>query len=134
MRRLLSRSSPLGCLRAHCCGAFAVPDRANVLYPQESEDLLQELGAVPRWSLGDDEAGMGGDARQDESLVASMEILATQLVPYPLRGRESKGIVERRDLWFEASFPVGCSSRRRIDSTWTGRRCCPSLPSRSLWA
>ena len=36
-------------------------------------------------------------------------MLATKLVPLPLRDPESKGVVERRDGWFETSFMPGRS-------------------------
>lgn len=69
--------------------------------------LLGRLGAVPRRLLWDNEAGMGRGRRPAEGVAAFMGTLATRLVLLPPRDPESKGIVERRNGWFETSFLPG---------------------------
>ena len=70
-------------------------------------ELLQRLGAVPRRLLWDNEPGIGRGARRAEGVTAFMGTLATRLVLLPPKDPESKGIVERRNGWFETSFMPG---------------------------
>jgi len=70
-------------------------------------ELLQQLGAVPRRLLWDNEPGIGRGQRRAEGVAAFMGTLATRLVLLPPRDPESKGIVERRNGWFETSFMPG---------------------------
>jgi hypothetical protein len=69
--------------------------------------LLQRLGAVRRRLLWDNEAGIGRAHRPAEGVASFMGTLATKLVLLPPRDPESKGIVERRNGWFETSFLPG---------------------------
>ena len=71
--------------------------------------LLQGLGRVPRRLLWDNERGIGRGRRRSEGVSAFMGTLATKLVLLPPRDPESKGIVERRNGWFETSFMPGRS-------------------------
>lgn len=70
-------------------------------------ELLQELGRVPRRLLWDNEPGIGRGARRADGVAAFMGTLATRLVLLPPKDPESKGIVERRNGWFETSFMPG---------------------------
>jgi len=70
-------------------------------------ELLQQFGAVPRRLLWDNEPGIGRGQRRAEGVAAFMGTLATRLVLLPPRDPESKGIVERRNGWFETSFMPG---------------------------
>ena len=72
-----------------------------------SWQLLQQLGGVPRRQIWDNEPGIGRGKRRADGVTAFMGTLATQLVMLPPRDPESKGIVERRNNWFETSFMPG---------------------------
>ena len=52
-----------------------------------------------------------------------MGTLATKLVLLPLRDRESKSLVERRNGWFETSFLPGrsCASPADFNEQFTDR-------------
>ena len=71
--------------------------------------LLQQLGRVPRRLIWDNERGIGRGPRRSEGVPAFMGTLATRLVLLPPRDPESKGVVERRNGWFETSFMPGRS-------------------------
>jgi transposase len=71
--------------------------------------LLGLLGRVPRRLLWDNERGIGRGTHRSEGVAAFMGTLATRLVLLPPRDPESKGIVERRNGWFETSFMPGRS-------------------------
>jgi hypothetical protein len=71
--------------------------------------LLRELGRVPRRLIWDNERGIGRGPRRSEGVPAFMGALAAQLVLLPPSDPESKGIVERRNGWFETSFMPGRS-------------------------
>lgn len=70
-------------------------------------ELLQQLGAVPRRFIWDNEPGIGRGPRRAEGVASFMGTLAAKLVLLPPRDPESKGIVERRNGWFETSFMPG---------------------------
>jgi transposase len=72
-----------------------------------SWELISGLGRVPRRLIWDNEPGIGRGARRAEGVAAFMGTLATRLVLLPPRDPESKGIVERRNGWFETSFMPG---------------------------
>ncbi|WIY84262.1 IS21 family transposase [Propionimicrobium sp. PCR01-08-3] len=69
--------------------------------------LLQQLGRVPRRLIWDNERGIGRGRHRSEGVPAFMGTLATRLVLLPPRDPESKGVVERRNGWFETSFMPG---------------------------
>lgn len=71
--------------------------------------LLQLLGRVPRRLIWDNERGIGRGRHRSEGVPAFMGTLATRLVLLPPRDPESKGVVERRNGWFEKSFMPGRS-------------------------
>ena len=66
--------------------------------------LLQLLGRVPRRLIWDNERGIGRGPYRSEGVPAFMGTLATKLVLLRPRDPESKGIVERKNGWFETSF------------------------------
>ena len=69
--------------------------------------LLRQLGRVPRRLIWDNERGIGRGPHRAEGVPAFMGMLATKLVLLRPRDPESKGIVERRNGWFETSFMPG---------------------------
>jgi transposase len=68
--------------------------------------LLTELGAVPRRLLWDNESGIGRGKLTEPAAVFAGS-LATTIKLLPPRDPESKGIVERRNGFFETSFMPG---------------------------
>jgi hypothetical protein len=74
-----------------------------------SWELIQQLGRVPRRLIWDNEPGIGRGQRRAEGVTSFMGTLATKLVLLPPRDPESKGVVERRNGWFETSFMPGRS-------------------------
>lgn len=74
-----------------------------------SWELIKQLGRVPRRLLWDNEPGIGRGKRHADGIDAFMGTLATKLVLLPPGDPESKGIVERRNGWFETSFMPGRS-------------------------
>ena len=74
-------------------------------------ELLQQLGRVPRRLIWDNEPGIGRGQRRAEGVTTFMGTLATKLVLLPPKDPESKGLVERRNGWFETSFMPGRTFR-----------------------
>jgi len=72
-----------------------------------SWELIRELGRVPRRLIWDNEPGIGRGQRHAEGVAAFMGTLAARLVLLRPRDPESKGIVERRNGFFETSFMPG---------------------------
>jgi transposase len=72
-----------------------------------SWELIQQLGRVPRRLIWDNEPGIGRGRRRAEGVASFMGTLATRLVLLPPNDPESKGVVERRNGWFETSFMPG---------------------------
>jgi transposase len=72
-----------------------------------SWELLLQLGRVPRRLIWDNEPGIGRGQRRAEGVASFMGTLATKLVLLPPKDPESKGVVERRNGWFETSFMPG---------------------------
>ena len=70
-------------------------------------ELLGVLGRVPRRLIWDNEPGIGRRKRHAEGVAGFTGTLATTLVRLPPRDPESKGIVERRNGFFETSFMPG---------------------------
>ena len=69
--------------------------------------LLQQLGAVPRRLIWDNESGIGRGKRHADGVGAFTGTLATTLVRLKPYDPESKGVVERRNGFFETSFMPG---------------------------
>jgi hypothetical protein len=87
---------------------------ARMIPTRKTEDLLlgtweliKEFGRVPRRLIWDNEPGIGRGQRRAEGVGSFMGTLATKLVLLPPRDPESKGVVERRNGWFETSFMPG---------------------------
>lgn len=87
---------------------------ARMIPTRKTEDLLLgtweligQLGRVPRRLIWDNETGIGRGRRRAEGVPAFMGTLATKLVLLPPNDPESKGLVERRNGWFETSFMPG---------------------------
>ena len=74
-------------------------------------ELITQLGRVPRRLIWDNEPGIGRGRRRAEGVASFMGTLATKLVLLPPKDPESKGLVERRNGWFETSFMPGRSFR-----------------------
>ena len=70
-------------------------------------ELLQQLGRVPRRLIWDNEPGIGRGKRHAEGVAAFTGTLATTLLRLRPRDPESKGVVERRNGFFETSFMPG---------------------------
>jgi transposase len=70
-------------------------------------ELLQQLGRVPRRLIWDNESGIGRGKRHAEGVGPFTGTLATTLVRLKPYDPESKGIVERRNGFFETSFMPG---------------------------
>jgi hypothetical protein len=87
--------------------ARMIPTRKTEDLLLGSWELIQQLGRVPRRLIWDNEPGIGRGPRRAEGVAAFMGTLATKLVLLPPRDPESKGVVERRNGWFETSFMPG---------------------------
>ena len=70
-------------------------------------ELLQRLGRVPRRLIWDNESGIGRGKRHADGVGAFTGTLATTLQRLRPYDPESKGIVERRNGFFETSFMPG---------------------------
>ena len=83
--------------------------------------LLQQLGRVPRRLIWDNESGIGRGKRHAEGVGAFTGTLATKLQRLKPYDPESKGIVERRNGFFETSFMPGrdFTSPADFDSQFT---------------
>jgi transposase len=69
--------------------------------------LLQQLGQVPRRLIWDNESGIGRGKRHAEGVGEFTGTLATTLQRLKPYDPESKGVVERRNGFFETSFMPG---------------------------
>jgi hypothetical protein len=87
--------------------ARMIPTRKTEDLLLGSWELIQQLGRVPRRLIWDNEPGIGRGQRRAEGVGSFMGTLATKLVLLPPRDPESKGVVERRNGWFETSFMPG---------------------------
>jgi transposase len=97
---------------------------ARMIPTRRTEDLLlgmwaliQQLGRVPRRLIWDNEPGIGRGQRRAEGVASFMGTLATRLVLLPPKDPESKGVVERRNGWFETSFMPGRTFTSPADFT-----------------
>jgi transposase len=71
-----------------------------------SWELLTQLGRVPRRLIWDNESGIGRRKLTEPAAVFA-GTLATKIVLLPPKDPESKGVVERRNGFFETSFMPG---------------------------
>jgi hypothetical protein len=72
-----------------------------------SWELIRGLGRVPRRLIWDNETGIGRGGKLAGGVAAFTGTLATTIVQLRPRDPESKGIVERRNGYFETSFMPG---------------------------
>jgi hypothetical protein len=70
-------------------------------------ELLQRLGRIPRRLIWDNESGIGRGKRHADGIAAFTGTLATTLQRLRPYDPESKGVVERRNGFFETSFMPG---------------------------
>ena len=70
-------------------------------------ELLQQLGTVPRRLIWDNESGIGRGKRHTEGVAAFAGTLATRVQRLKPYDPETKGVVERRNGFFESSFMPG---------------------------
>jgi transposase len=70
-------------------------------------ELLSRLGAVPRRLIWDNESGIGRGKRHAEGVGAFTGTLATTLQRLKPYDPQTKGVVERRNGFFETSFMPG---------------------------
>jgi hypothetical protein len=70
-------------------------------------ELMQQLGRVPRRLICDNESGIGRGKRHADVVGAFTGTLATTLQRLRPYDPESKGVVERRNGFFETSFMPG---------------------------
>ena len=87
--------------------ARMIPTRSTEDLLLVTWELLQQLGRVPRRLIWDNESGIGRGQRPAQGVAAFMGTLASRLVLLRPRDPESKGIVERRNGFFETSFMPG---------------------------
>jgi hypothetical protein len=92
-----------------------IPTRTTEDLLLGSWELIQQLGRVPRRLIWDNEPGIGRGQRRADGVASFMGTLATKLVLLPPNDPESKGMVERRNGWFETSFMPGRSFRSPAD-------------------
>ena len=78
-------------------------------------ELLQQLGAVPRRLIWDNESGIGRGKRHADGVGAFTGTLATTLVRLKPYDPESKGLVERRNGYLETSFMPGRDFTSPVD-------------------
>ena len=86
-----------------------VPTRTTADLLLGSWELVQQLGRVPRRLIWDNETGIGRGGRPAAGVAAFTGALATRLVQLRPYDPESKGVVERRNGFFETSFMPGRS-------------------------
>jgi transposase len=86
--------------------ARMIPTRKTQDLLLGSWELLGQLGRVPRRLIWDNEPGIGR-GRPTEATAVFAGTLATKVVLLPPRDPESKGVVERRNGFFETSFMPG---------------------------
>jgi transposase len=72
-----------------------------------SWSLIEQFGRVPRRLIWDNEAGIGRHGRLAGGVAEFCGTLATRVHQLKPRDPESKGIVERRNGFFETSFMPG---------------------------
>lgn len=87
--------------------ARMIPTRKTEDLLLGSWELIQQLRAVPRRLIWDNEPGIGQKGRLAQGVSAFAGTLATKVVQLRPYDPESKGIVERRNGWMETSFMPG---------------------------
>ncbi|MCG7594589.1 IS21 family transposase [Mycobacterium sp. PSTR-4-N] len=87
--------------------AMMIPSRMTGDLLAGMWQLLQDIGAVPRTLLWDNESGIGQRGRLAEGVAGFCGVLATRLIQTRPYDPESKGLVERANGYLETSFLPG---------------------------
>ena len=87
--------------------AMMIPSRVTGDLLAGMWHLLQDIGAVPRTLLWDNESGIGQRGRLAEGVARFCGVLATRLIQTRPYDPESKGLVERANGYLETSFLSG---------------------------
>ena len=87
--------------------ARMIPTRKTADLLLGSWELIRQLGRVPRRLIWDNEPGIGQRGRLAHGVAAFAGTLANRVVQLRPYDPESKGIVERRNGFFETSFMPG---------------------------
>ncbi len=87
--------------------AVMIPTRTTADLLLGMWELLTQLGSVPRRLMWDNESGIGRGKRHAEGVGAFAGTLATTIQRLKAYDPESKGVVERRNGFFETSFMPG---------------------------
>ena len=95
------------CAHSRFMLAVMIPTRTTTDLLLGMWELLTQLGAVPRRLIWDNESGIGRGKRHAEGVGAFAGTLATTLQRLKAYDPESKGVVERRNGFFETSFMPG---------------------------
>ena len=90
------------------CGRM-IPSRQTEDLLLGSWSLIEEFGRVPRRLIWDNEAGIGRRGRLAAGVAEFCGTLATRVHQLKAHDPESKGVVERRNGFFETSFMPGRS-------------------------
>lgn len=90
------------------CGAM-VPTRQTPDLLLGSWSLIEAFGRVPRRLVWDNETAIGRRGRLAAGVAEFCGTLATRIHQLKVRDPESKGVVERRNGFFETSFMPGRS-------------------------
>ena len=95
------------CAHSRFMFAVMIPTRTTQDLLLGMWELLTQLGAVPRRMIWDNESGIGRGKRHAEGVGAFAGTLATTVQRLKAYDPESKGVVERRNGFFETSFMPG---------------------------
>ncbi len=104
------RSFPVLVMVAACSrfiAAMMLPSRVTGDLLAGMWQLLQDIGAVPRTLLWDNESGIGQRGRLADGVAGFCGVLATRLVQTRPYDPESKGLVERANGYLQTSFLPG---------------------------
>src|SRR5690606_32343569 len=83
--------------------ARMIPTRKTQDLLLGSWELILQLGRVPRRLIWDNEPGIGRGGRLAAGVTEFTGTLASKIVQLPPNDPESKGLVERRNQFFETS-------------------------------
>jgi transposase len=92
----------------YICGRM-IPSRQTPDLLLGSWSLIDDFGRVPRRLIWDNETGIGRRGRLAAGVAEFCGTLATRVHQLKARDPESKGVVERRNGFFETSFMPGRS-------------------------
>lgn len=87
--------------------AMMIPSRVSGDLLAGMWQLIQDIGAVPRTLLWDNESGIGQRGRLADGVAGFCGVLATRLIQTRPYDPESKGLVERANGYLQTSFLPG---------------------------